>query len=483
MTQGMESPLPTHDAIRAQLQLMVASATFNGAQRAIQLLTWLVAETLAGRAARIKDYTLGADGLQRGAGFDPRTDATARVEAHRLRTRIDLYYAKEGAADPVRISLPKGSYVPVFAANPPTPTSATVSPRRFIDRRLAIGAGAASIIVSAALYRWWPSTGPAARHYTDNDEARRLYELGVYPLRKPNQQGIDSAIDYLGKAIEQDRRFALAHVKLANSYILKSVEIGPDPLMRQAKESVDHALEIDGKLAEAYALRGFIAWIHELDLAAAERALDRAFELDADSAEAHYTLARVLADTGRFDKAIEHARLSATEDLLSPYNRKRVPYVLYLAGRLDDAVEAYQDLIKLESDFIQTRRELGLVYQEKGMFEAALAQFQLAEAIPGNYSPTMIRADIAQLHAVSGNTREAERMLDELLQQSKTAFVSPYDIAVIYAGLGRRDAALDWLGKAVKVRPFWLSLIKVDPRLESLRAHPRFDGLLRKLRL
>lgn len=479
MTRAMEMPGPTHDAIRAQLQSMVASATFSGAQRAIRLLSWVVSETLAGRAAGIKDYTIGADGLGRGARFDPRTDATARVEAHRLRTRIDLYYAKEGATDTVRISLPKGSYVPVFAARTPAPAAGG----RSFDWRLALAAGIVAAAIGGALHAWWPATHPTTRQFTADAEAQRLYAQGVYFLGKPTRQGIESAIDYFRKAIAKDPRFALAQVKLANCYILKSAESGPDPFMRQARELVDRAIGIDGELAEAYALRGFIAWIHDLDVVAAERALQTAIELDPHSATAHYAWARVLADTGHFDAALAHARETTQGDPLSPYNRKRMAYVLYLAGRYDEAIAGYKDLIELEPDFIQSQRELGLVYQEKSMFEAALAQFQRVEAMPGLYAPSMIQADIAQLLAVSGNTSDAERILAQLLVKAQSGFVSSYDIAVIHAGLGRRDEAMAWLERAADERPFWLSLIKVDPRLEKLRSDPRFVELLRKLRL
>jgi tetratricopeptide (TPR) repeat protein len=484
MSHTMESACPTHEAIRAQVQLMVTSATFTGARRAIRLLSWVVNETLAGRAAGIKDFTVGADGLGRGAGFDPRKDATARVEAHRLRTRIDLYYAKEGAADPVRIMLPKGSYVPVFSAGVATGAAVPATERRRSGNwRSAVVAGMVAIIIGAVLYAWWPSTAPRARHYTEDEEAQRLYSQGVYFLRKPTRQGIDNAIDYLSKAIAKDPGFALARVKLANCYILKSVETGPDPLMRQARDLVDRAIGIDNTLAEAYALRGFIAWIYDLDAAAAERALQTAFDLDPESAEVHYVWARVQADTGHFDAALSHARETTRGSPLSPYNRKRVPYVLYLAGRNDEAIAGYLDLIELEPDFIQTQRELGLAYQQKSMFDEALAQFRRVETLPGLYAPTMARADIAQLLAVSGNASEAQRILDELLLQEKSAYVSSYDIAVIYTALGKPDEAFAWLDRAVEQRPFWLSLIKVDPRLGILRADPRFTLLLRRLRL
>ncbi len=419
-----------------------------------------------------------------GRYFDPRKDATARVEAHRLRARIDLYYAKEGAADPVRITLPKGSYVPVFAAYAPASApAATVLRRSSRYWRSAVAAGVVAIAIGTALYGWRsPAVSPAS-HYTENEEAQRLYSQGVYFLRKPTRQGIDSAIDYLSKAIAKDPRFALAQVKLANCYILKSVEAGPDPLMRRARDLIDRAISIDNTLAEAYALKGFIAWIYDLDSAAAEHALQTAMALDPESAEAHYAWARVLADTGRFDAALAQARETTRGSPLSPYNRKRVPYVLYLAGRYDEAIAEYRDLIELEPDFIQTQRELGLAYQQKSMFEEALTQFRRVESLPGLYAPTMAQADIAQLLAVSGNSREAEQILDELLLQAKSEFVSPYDIAVIYSGLGRRDEAFAWLGRAVEQRPFWLSLIKVDPRLEILRADPRFVEVLRQLRL
>jgi Tol biopolymer transport system component len=102
------------DEITAQLERMLASGVFRGAARSSTLLRFLVEQTLAGHAERLKDYTLGAEALGRGDSFDPRTDPIARVEAGRLRQRLELYYATEGAPDPVVIALPKGGYVPTF---------------------------------------------------------------------------------------------------------------------------------------------------------------------------------------------------------------------------------------------------------------------------------------------------------------------------------------------------------------------------------
>ena len=102
-------------AVREQLERMLASKTFAGSQRSSVLLRFIVEETLEGRTAYLKEYALGAEALGRGAEFDPRADPIARVEASRLRSRLELYYATEGARDAVAITLPKGGYAPVFA--------------------------------------------------------------------------------------------------------------------------------------------------------------------------------------------------------------------------------------------------------------------------------------------------------------------------------------------------------------------------------
>ncbi len=137
---------PSSDDIRAHLEKVLASAPFRDAQRSSRLLRFLVEETLAGRAATLKEYTLGADALQRGPDFDPRTDPIARVEASRLRTRMELYYANEGAGDSVVIALRKGSYVPAFERRQPAARAAATPAA---TRYLVVGAVAGAALALA----------------------------------------------------------------------------------------------------------------------------------------------------------------------------------------------------------------------------------------------------------------------------------------------------------------------------------------------
>jgi serine/threonine-protein kinase len=106
----------SEQALREQLARILASEAFKRGSRSGRLLTYLVEQTVAGRAQYLKEYTLGVEALQRGADFDPRSDPVARVEASRLRSKLEVYYATVGNADPIVVALPKGSYVPTFEA-------------------------------------------------------------------------------------------------------------------------------------------------------------------------------------------------------------------------------------------------------------------------------------------------------------------------------------------------------------------------------
>jgi len=141
----MEATTLADEVIRSQLARIVSSATFQGARRAIRLLQYLVEQTLAGHASTLKEFSIGVDALGRSVSFDPRTDSIARVEASRLRNRLDLYYAKEGTLDPVLIALPRGGYVPVFALR-----TIEVETRTILDDKAdAIGALPRIELVSA----------------------------------------------------------------------------------------------------------------------------------------------------------------------------------------------------------------------------------------------------------------------------------------------------------------------------------------------
>jgi adenylate cyclase len=110
------------DEIRAQLQRIVSCPQFDASERNRHFLEYVVEETLGGRADRIKAYTIATSVFGRGDGFDPQQDAIVRIEAGRMRRSLDHYYLTTGVDDPIRITIPVGSYVPSFSRSArPTP--------------------------------------------------------------------------------------------------------------------------------------------------------------------------------------------------------------------------------------------------------------------------------------------------------------------------------------------------------------------------
>lgn len=111
--QSKAPPLAA-ESIRAHLENILASPSFSGAWRQQRLLRFLVEAAIQGRTADLKEYSLGVEVFDKGEEFDPRLDPIVRVEASRLRTRLKKYYEAEGKDDPIRIVLPRGSYVPLL---------------------------------------------------------------------------------------------------------------------------------------------------------------------------------------------------------------------------------------------------------------------------------------------------------------------------------------------------------------------------------
>jgi TolB-like protein len=107
---------PSPDEVRAQLERLLSAPAFAGGNRHQRFLRYVVERTLAGEADQLKEYVLGLEVFDRSDGYDPRLDSIVRVEARRLRAKLEEYYAGPGADDPVVIGIPRGSYAPVFSA-------------------------------------------------------------------------------------------------------------------------------------------------------------------------------------------------------------------------------------------------------------------------------------------------------------------------------------------------------------------------------
>jgi tetratricopeptide (TPR) repeat protein len=151
----------------------------------------------------------------------------------------------------------------------------------------------------------------------------------------------------------------------------------------------------------------------------------------------------------------------------------------YYTRQYDEAIEQYRKTLELDPNFFLARLWLGKSYEQKGMYKEAIAEFQNARSSDDNLA---ILGALGHVYAVSGNRSGAKKIIKELKGLSER-YVPPYHIAIIYAGLQRKDEAFEWLEQACQGRDEWLLYLKIDPRLDSLRADQRFGGLLRRIGL
>ncbi len=323
-----------------------------------------------------------------------------------------------------------------------------------------------------------PSLSPSAY------EAYELYLKGRYSWNKRTPQGLQQAVEYFQQAIAKDPGQARAYAGLADSYSSLGGLLGffsPRDFLPQAKAEAIKALEIDDTLAEAYFSLAEIKLKWEWDWPSAEREYKRAIELNPNYAEAHQGYGTYLEALARFAEAIAERKRAQELDPLSPYRTADVGYPFYWAGQYDQAIEQYRRGLVLDPSFFWSHLWIGEAYVEKGMHEEAIAEIRKAVALSeGN---TRALATLGHAYAVSGRRSEALKVLNELKARSKQSYVSPYFIALIYAGLGENDRTLEWLEKAYQERHPYLILLKVQPVFRSLHSDPHFQDLLRRVGL
>ena len=316
---------------------------------------------------------------------------------------------------------------------------------------------------------------------TENLEAYNLYLQGRYFWNKRTAEEIRKAIDFFNQAIERDSHYALAYVGLADCYLLLP-SYGRFPIrevLPKAKEAVSRALEVDDTLAEAHTS---LAAVIESEGAAAdaEREYKRAIELNPNYPMVHLWYHVFLRFRGRLDEAEAEIRRAKELDPLSLIINSGWGDMLYLKKKYDQAIQQYSKTLELDQSFAEARRMRGKCYQQKGMFEEAIADFQKAREDFGN-NPYGL-GDLGNAYAVSGEKTRAIEVLKNLLELSKQGYSLNYDIAFVYCGLGDKDKAFEYLEKAYNVKEE-MADFKVDPAWESLRSDPRYQPLLERLHL
>jgi eukaryotic-like serine/threonine-protein kinase len=320
------------------------------------------------------------------------------------------------------------------------------------------------------------------KHNTDNPEAYQLYLKGNYFWQKFTPADHKKAEEYFNQAVAVDPNFALAYFGLSETYGASSTNgwIPPHEGYPKAIATARHALELDDSLAEAHMALGASIMFYELDWVTAEREYKRAIELNPNYEFSYELYSYLLLSMGRLDEGIKMAQRGVSVAPLSALLLDDVGSAYYLARRYDEAIRQYQKSIELDPNHFGGPLGLAWPYELKGMHEDAIKQLEKAIAIGGRTSATL--ALLGHAYAASGKQAEAQKILGELNEMSKQAYVSPYDMATLYVGLGDKDRALAQLNKAYEDRAGFIIYLNVEPIFDPLRSDPRFGELVGRMK-
>jgi len=318
---------------------------------------------------------------------------------------------------------------------------------------------------------------------TENHEAYRLYLKGRYFWNKRTEENVQIGLDYFQQAVDLDPGYSLAWVGIADTWIFRGwySRLAPREAFPKAKSAAMRALALDSTLAEAHASMAHIHLEFDYDWDAAEREYRRAIELDPRYPIAHHWYGGFLSAMGRHDEALRQAETARALDPLSLIIQTWVGLRYYFAGKYEEAIAEYRKALELDQDFAPAHWHLGWAYQQTGRFREGVSEAERALALDSEN--LLYLASLGQAYARAGMTSEARATLARLAQASTNRHVSAYHVAVIHIALGDTRAGLDWLERAYDEQSPWIGYLRVDPRVDPVRSHPRFEGLLEKARL
>jgi tetratricopeptide (TPR) repeat protein len=320
-----------------------------------------------------------------------------------------------------------------------------------------------------------------AKAPTANSEAYEVYMKGRYFWNKRTGADLHKAIDYFNQAISKDPHYALAYVGLADAYVLLSIygAAAPKDSVPQAKAAVKRALELDGNLAEVHASAGILS-DNDFQFEHAITEFERAIQLSPNYATAHHWFGDgPLMALGRFDRALVEGKRAVELDPLSLINNADLGWVFINARRYDDAIAQLRKTIEIDPRFYLARYYLAEALQLKGQLPEAIAEYRAAVEL--NDDPLAL-AFLGNACARAGQKEEAQKILARLTEAAKSRYVSQYSFALVLIGLGDKEGAIDALERAYQNgEGADICIIRVDPFVDDLRGHPRFETLAEKI--
>ena len=324
-----------------------------------------------------------------------------------------------------------------------------------------------------------------SRQGTQDTEAYNLYLKGRYGWYQRNFPSLQASIPYFNQAIAKDPSYALAYSSLADVYsALPFFGGNPAEDFPKSSAAAREALRLDPGLAHPHAILGSNEMEYDWDFSGGEAEFRKALALDPNDATAHQWFAENLGMLGgREQEALEEIDQAHLLDPTSLIIRRVNGSVLVAARRYDDAITVCQQLLVENPTYNLAHDCLGYAYWGKRMYPQVIEQWNAYGSHSGN-SDYAEFGDAAERGFHSAGWRGAlTEGIDVLLRQRQTGYVPPYQIARLYAALGDKEKAFEWLDTAYREHDFLLKELNTAFELDDLRSDPRFAELVRKVGL
>jgi TolB-like protein/DNA-binding winged helix-turn-helix (wHTH) protein/Tfp pilus assembly protein PilF len=313
---------------------------------------------------------------------------------------------------------------------------------------------------------------------TRDAEAYDLYLRGRYYSAKGTRDGLAKGLSYLQEATEKDPGYAQAYSGLAFYYfVAMDWLMSPAEANEKARAAAEKSLSLDDNLPEAHTMLGVVHWIYDHDWNSAEKQFRRAIELNRDYAPAHEFYSLFLASQSRGDEAVSEMRQALALDPLSVELNTMYGQVLARTRQTDSSIDQLKKTVELDPNNWFPRLGLGYSYLQNRQFPEAIAELRRTVLLESN--PDVWGA-LGLAYGLSGQRKEAQRVLQTLELRSRHEYIPPYDFAQVYIGLHDNDHAFEWLEKARQAHGFAAAWFKVATEIDPLRSDPRYDELLRK---
>lgn len=322
-----------------------------------------------------------------------------------------------------------------------------------------------------------------AKRYTESVDAYRDYLRGRYFVNQLSHDALEKGLVCYGQAIARDPNYALAYAGMADAQGMFAI-FGLRPAseaMPKAKQAALKAIELDDSLAEGHVALAGVLKVYDWDWEGAEREYRLALDLNPNSAAAHHSYADHLAATGRTEEALREIGKAQELDSLSLVYSMEIAWNWYMARDYERARQQSLKTLEIEPNFTPAQHTLGLACEQTGKHREGIAILKKACAASGG-NPVAL-ATLAHAYAAASNKKEASQALHGLMETARRAYVPPYWVALVHSGLGNKDAAFQWLEKALAERDVWLVWLKREPRFDAVRPDPRFDEILRRIGL